>query len=197
MSENPFQGFPKIPRLNRDIVITEKIDGTNAQIYITDTPGTMPYVAIYRDGERNLYMIAGSRSRYLTVENDNYGFARWVQKNYLDLFKLGDGRHYGEWWGQGLQRGYGLKEKRFSLFNTGRWNRDNKPECCHVVPVLYSGRFDTDVVLNMISFLKRDGSQAAPGFMNPEGVVVFHTAANSCFKVTCQNDDKYKGLMNE
>ena len=31
-----FQPFPKIPRLSREIVITEKIDGTNAQILITD-----------------------------------------------------------------------------------------------------------------------------------------------------------------
>ena len=29
-----FEKFDKIPRLSRDIVITEKIDGTNAQIYI-------------------------------------------------------------------------------------------------------------------------------------------------------------------
>ena len=32
MSELTFEPWPKIPRLKRDIIITEKIDGTNAQI---------------------------------------------------------------------------------------------------------------------------------------------------------------------
>jgi hypothetical protein len=31
-----FAGFPKISRLSRDCIITEKIDGTNAQILITE-----------------------------------------------------------------------------------------------------------------------------------------------------------------
>jgi hypothetical protein len=31
-----FQAFPKIPRLVRDCVITEKLDGTNASIIITE-----------------------------------------------------------------------------------------------------------------------------------------------------------------
>ena len=31
-----FTKFPKIPRLNRDMIITEKIDGTNAQIYVAE-----------------------------------------------------------------------------------------------------------------------------------------------------------------
>lgn len=31
-----FQGFKKIPRLSRDIIITEKIDGTNGLIYIDE-----------------------------------------------------------------------------------------------------------------------------------------------------------------
>ena len=30
-----FQGFGKIARLDREIIVTEKIDGTNAQIRIT------------------------------------------------------------------------------------------------------------------------------------------------------------------
>lgn len=31
-----FNGFPKIYRLSRECIITEKIDGTNASILITD-----------------------------------------------------------------------------------------------------------------------------------------------------------------
>ena len=31
-----FEGFPKIARLSREIVVTEKIDGTNARVCITE-----------------------------------------------------------------------------------------------------------------------------------------------------------------
>ena len=103
-----FVAFPKIPRLSRRCVITEKIDGTNACIFIGE------------DGE----FLVGSRTRWITPENDNHGFARWAYEHKDELLGLGPGRHFGEWWGQGIQRGYGLKEKRFSLFNTSRWMDD-------------------------------------------------------------------------
>ena len=35
----PFVSFPKISRLNRSVIITEKIDGTNAGIYIPENDG--------------------------------------------------------------------------------------------------------------------------------------------------------------
>lgn len=173
-----FEGFPKIPRLNRDCVITEKLDGTNAQVYITD------------DGD----VFAGSRNRMLTIHDDNFGFANWVERNKQELLKLGPGRHFGEWWGRGIQRGYGLKEKRFSLFNTARWAyATDRPECCHVVPMLYQGLFSTVSVRHTVTGLVNNGSQAAPGFMNPEGVIVWHEAARQMFKVTCEDDEKPKG----
>lgn len=34
-TETQFVSFPKMPRLHREIVITEKLDGTNAQVYLT------------------------------------------------------------------------------------------------------------------------------------------------------------------
>lgn len=84
--EDPhFEPFPKIARLSREIVVTEKIDGTNAQVFITD------------DGR----VLAGSRTRWLTPESDNFGFAAWVHANQFNLKQLGQGRHYGEWWGAG------------------------------------------------------------------------------------------------
>ena len=123
-----FVGFPKLTRLSKGAIITEKLDGTNAQILI------MP------DG----LVVAGSRNRYLTVDDDNFGFAKWVKANEEELRAgLGVGRHFGEWWGLGIQRGYGLQEKRFS-------------------------------------------SVASPGFMNPEGVVVF--AGGALFKKTFGGD---------
>ena len=169
-----FQGFPKISRLRRNVIITEKLDGTNAQIYITD----------------DLQLYAGSRNRWITPEDDNYGFAGWADRNKDQLLLLGPGRHFGEWWGNGIQRKYDLAEKRFSLFNVGRWNNHNPPPaCCHVVPVLCGGPLSDAIVESALSSLRRNGSQAAPGFMDPEGVVVYHTASQQLSKITLKHDD--------
>lgn len=169
-------------RLNREIVITEKIDGTNAQIHIED------------DG---VTMLVGSRTRWITPADDNYGFARWAEENKEELLKLGPGSHFGEWWGAGIQRKYGMPCKVFSLFNTDRWDVNDSlkqpPACCRVVPVLYRGRFDQEIIHACLYKLRALGSVAAPGFMDPEGVIVFHTAARIGFKITLKDDDKPKG----
>lgn len=180
MSE--FNSFPKIHRLRRECIITEKIDGSNAQVYIADDCETM---------------MVGSRTRWITPENDNFGFARWCEQNKEELLKLGPGRHFGEWWGLGIQRQYGMKEKVFSLFNTARWNEDNLPSCCRVVPVLYQGEFSTMYASWAIERLKREGSLAAPGFMKPEGIVIFHVAGNVGFKQTIEKDDSPKSLAQD
>lgn len=176
-----FQEFAKIPRLSRECVVTEKIDGTNAQVHVTD------------DGR----VLAASRSRYIGLNDDNHGFARWVIEHEAELVKLGPGRHYGEWWGAGIQRRYGLAEKRFSLFNVTRWGdadeAEKRPACCHVVPVLYRGVFDTGVIGECLNAILAEGSRAAPGFMRPEGVVVWHEAARTLFKKTIEKDDEWKG----
>src|SRR5580692_3598930 len=118
-----FEPFPSIKRLAKGCVVSEKLDGSNGQVRILE------------DGT----VLAGSRNRFITPEDDNYGFARWVKDHEDELRTgLGIGIHYGEWWGSGIQRRYGLKEKRFSLFNSGRWTDDVRPACCHVVPVLYT-----------------------------------------------------------
>jgi hypothetical protein len=173
-----FVPFNKIPRLSRDCVITEKLDGTNASIFVGE------------DGE----FLVGSRSRWITPESDNFGFAKWATEHRDELMLLGPGHHFGEWWGQGVQRGYGLTEKRFSLFNVSRWGDGIfRPACCHAVPVLYSGTFCTDAVSDALGELIRNGSAAAPGFMNPEGVIIFHVAANRLFKKTIERDEEPKG----
>lgn len=198
-TETQFVGFPKMARLHREIVITEKLDGTNAQVYLTfdDPPKGTPVVAVVLTEVGPMSIYAGSRNRWITPEDDNFGFARWVADNAVQLAELGPGRHFGEWWGKGIQRGYGLNEKRFSLFNVTRWS--TPPVCCHVVPVLYTGPFDLDEVENAAAHLRREGSAAAPGFDKPEGIVVFHTAANVAFKQTLENDDvpKSKGQKTE
>jgi hypothetical protein len=188
-----FIKFNKIPRLSREVVITEKIDGTNAQIYIENDIETITSnekSILASNGELVIY--AGSRNKYLTLENDNHGFAKWVSAHAKELFELGPGRHFGEWWGNGINRGYGLKEKRFSLFNVSRWNDSNTPECCNVVPILSIAEFHTDFINDTIERLKQNGSYAAPGFMEPEGIVIYHTAGNLMFKKTILNDEKGK-----
>ena len=40
--------------------------------------------------------------------------------------------------------------------------------------------------------LKTGGSAAAAEYMNPEGIVVYHQAADTGFKMTLDNDDKPK-----
>jgi len=177
-----FVEFPKIPRLSRECVVTEKIDGTNGCIYIG------------ADGE----FLVGSRTRWITPEADNHGFAKWAYANRDELMKLGPGRHFGEWWGQGIQRGYGLREKRFSLFNTSRWLDDAvRPACCHVVPMLIRGDFHSDLVSAAMRHLRERGSVAAPGFMRPEGIVVYHVAGNLFFKKTIEKDEERKGKQPE
>ena len=194
-----FKEFPKIARITRDCVVTEKIDGTNASIFIGE------------NGE----FLTGSRTRWITPEDDNYGFSRWAHDHKDELLGLGIGHHFGEWWGSGCQRGYRLLkgEKRFSLFNVHRWamagtelkqyptqdprifkSQEFAPACCFVVPILYEGIFDTALINSQIQRLKMEGSHAAPGFMNPEGIVIYHKAANVLFKKTIQKDDEPKGI---
>lgn len=195
-----FTCYPKVPRLNRESVITEKIDGTNAQILIT------PEGRIY----------TGSRGRWISPQNDNHGFSRWVEDHHEEIKLLGPGRHFGEWWGSGINRGYGLRNgvKRLSLFNTERWCvygdvprvipsldptapvrvQQVLPPCVGLVPILWRGLFCTEDIKNVLTELRLHGSVAAPGFDNPEGIVVFHTAANHGFKVTLDKDGQPKGL---
>jgi hypothetical protein len=173
-----FIGFPKMARYSREVIVTEKIDGTNAQIYITGDGG----------------FFTGSRTRWITPDNDNFGFSRWAHEHKDELMQLGAGRHFGEWWGSGIQRGYNLPkgEKRFSLFNVARWEHD-RPSCCQIVPILFSGNFDVLNVQEVMDNLKAQGSMASAGFRNPEGIVIFHTVANIGFKKTFDKDQSGKG----
>lgn len=185
-----FVEFPKIARLAREIIVTEKIDGTNGVIHVGD------------DGE----ILVGSRSQWIATRAkggaDNFGFASWAEQHADELRALGPGRHYGEWWGSGIQRGYGLPkgEKRFSLFNVARWSDEMnevtalaRPACCGIVPILYRGMFVTDQIERCLDRLETGGSVAAPGFMKPEGVVIFHPQGNVGFKKTIEKDTEWKG----
>jgi hypothetical protein len=212
--EIEFQSFGKIGRLFRDVVITEKIDGTNAAVgiklasyhpnettpFIPDGVKVIDRGGFEVNGMCNFALVyAQSRTRLIHPGMDNHGFARWVWDNAEYLVEnLGEGLHFGEWWGSGINRGYGLPkgEKRFSLFNTHRWGdiEFNLPSLS-VVPVLFTGPFDTGSVTYAMDTLRQIGSLASPGFMRPEGVVVYHRHANALFKATLENDTVPKSLV--
>jgi hypothetical protein len=206
-----FRSFGKIARYNRQIVITEKIDGTNACVVIDVLAEHCPKMPneIARVGNFAIY--AQSRTRMITPEDDNFGFAQWVRQNAENLCLLGVGHHFGEWWGSGIQRGYGLSkgERRFSLFNAGRWvsqhtlpkdmagcslgtSNQLAPESCHVVPILWRGNQETNEIACVMENLRINGSRAAPGFMNPEGVIIYHSASGTYYKKTLTKDDEPK-----
>ncbi len=174
-----FQAFPKIGRLSKLATVTEKIDGTNAAVVIVPTGDSDSAQGAATGALATLggfHIGAQSRTRMLdtSAKGDNLGFAKWVLENAPALISLGAGLHFGEWWGAGIQRGYGLTEKRFSLFNTARWgaHNPNTPSCCSVVPVL--AKCGLSEVDDVMSNLKVDGSRASPGYMNPEGIVIYH-----------------------
>lgn len=184
-----FREFPKIPRVSKGVCITEKIDGTNACVVVGE------------DGA----VSAQSRSRMITPEADNYGFAKWVAAHAEELKNLGPGYHYGEWWGQGIQRRYGLEEKRFSLFNVGRWadlhetnymwhkeKQQFAPECCYVVPIISQKRVDL-ALFEAETTLRSVGSLAASGFMKAEGFILYMNGTYSKFLL--ENDDIPKSKM--
>lgn len=230
MNAPAFVPFPKIGRwANNKIAITEKIDGTNGVIDICWEPSGVDSTALAAWGadevaafgiespsEPSLVLVlrAGSRNRWITTGSDNYGFARWVFENRMNLVRLGPGTHYGEWWGSGIQRGYGLEpgDKRFSLFNVGRWvdtpngvydkgnpDPDKQPinaPGLGVVPTLYygglrdpSGRCMIEEVMRRVQF---GGSEAARGFPDPEGVMVYFEALKTYSKAPF--DPSPKGL---
>lgn len=175
--------FPKMPRFfDSEIVVTEKLDGTNGVIYINEDLEGVPYIQ------------AGSRNRWLSLENDNFGFARWVNDSKEELVALlGVGTHYGEWWGNGIQRGYNMDRKVFSLFNVHRWGdlfyAEPGSTICDAVPHVTYKLEDEDVDLLFTNahhdFMINSISAAKYGkeFTNPEGYVIFHKRSNQLFKV--------------
>lgn len=194
-----FVGFPKIARYSRKVIVTEKIDGTNAQIYIPE-PGSE--LTIESSGAETfprtvVPFLVGSRTRWITPSADNHGFAAWAYAHADELLQLGPGHHFGEWWGKGINRNYGRPEKRFSLFNVGRWHDWGiRPRCCDVVPILWQGPIDILPLDCIISDLRILGSVAAPGYMKPEGIVIFHVAGNHLYKKTLEKDEQPKGAAN-
>jgi hypothetical protein len=195
-----FVKWSKIPRFNREWEITEKIDGTNAVLYWSDTHDGRFDTSSVLAQVGDLFLYAGSRNRWLHHGADNHGFAKWAQENAEDLATLGPGRHYGEWYGQGVQRGYGLNEKRFALFNT-KWSAQfdmGLPKGVDSVPILThaAGASLNADILESLAWLREYGSAIAPDYKNPEGIVIRHMQSGDRFKVTVEDDEIPRELNN-
>lgn len=183
-----FKAFEKISKFTGiNMTITQKIHGTNAQIIIVPVNDFSPKDQSEVDAvnadimspfvwvEGKLYQLEiGSRTRFIVPGDDNYGFARFVRENKVEIVaKLGPGTHFGEWAGPGINSGEGLKEKMFVLFNHYRFPPERPlPKNCTVVPILYTGPYSDQAVRDVLLDLKTNGSKLSPGFMRPEGVVI-------------------------
>lgn len=209
-----FTPYGKTPRLNRDIIVTEKIDGTNAAIRVEEGVWVNPSlwdeegVTASIETEDTAYtLIAQSRNRIITPNSegrstDNAGFAGWVREHALPLaLLLGAGIHFGEWYGQGIQRAYGLDHKRFALFNPDRYKWESivaaqlSGVAVETVPVLYRGPNSTSTIRGVVEDLRLGGSHLPEALFYPaEGAIVFHTASRQVYKVLCENDDMPKSL---
>lgn len=223
IEELEFREWPKTARLNRDMIVTEKVDGTNAAVRVIPAAGLLglpevihpgaqyeQHIAVEDANGRLMLVGAQSRKKLITPgkQTDNYGFAQFVFDNaqaFADT--LGEGIHFGEWYGPGVQKNpwpQGFEGKRFMLFNVTRWGAPETRELLkgrfngqvEVATVLYEGPFDVDFVNDIVYGLKTHGSKHVPGFTKPEGVIVFNTAAGINFKVTCERDEAPKGLAN-
>lgn len=179
-----FKSFPKIPRLaNLDVRITQKLNGTNGLIAIDLSSPLEPEIK------------PGSRNRWIESDkDDNFGFRRWVLDNQNDLINfLGEGYHYGEWCGPGIQNGEGLKERGFYLFSPKkRYFNDKRkveftPPNVHFVPELYNGKWDV-TQYSWLRKLQMSGSRLVPGF--PAEGLILEVNGKLTIKVIINEDDK-------
>lgn len=225
--ELKFKEWPKTARLNRNMIVTEKIDGTNAAVRVVPVellaatghglhggmePGDQHEQHVLVESSNGRFVLVGAQSRKKLItpgkQTDNYGFAQFVFDNaqtFADV--LGEGIHFGEWYGPGIQKNpwpQGFEGKRFMLFNVTRWGAPETRELLkssfngqvEVATVIYEGPFDVTRVNNLVLALKDDGSWHVPGMSKPEGVIVFNEAAGINFKVTLEKDETYKGNAN-
>jgi len=172
-----FKAWPKIERIKGApiVTITEKIDGTNSCVIIQD--GKLVGVQ--------------SRTRMIKPGDDNFGFAFWVYDNEEELSRiLGDGYHYGEWYGEGIQKNpHKITGRRFALFNVGRQypeGFDTTELPVKTVPHLYTGPWYETVVenhMNAVRFVAED-----EGY-EPEGIIVYWHQTRSYSKATFRSPE--------
>ena len=127
--------FKKFQKIKREEMLyvrcSQKINGTNCHV-------------VFDNGK----WLAASKNRYLKKDSDHFGFYRFVEENYIELFNiLGPGTHYGEWCGKGIQNGEGLSNRHWVLFsqkyvNILNFTKKNILEnhICYKAPIIIQGR---------------------------------------------------------
>lgn len=187
-----FIKWPSTPRFHKGMTIAEKINGTNACVRILDGKVT-----------------AQSRKRIITPESDNFGFASWVYENAGALTDvLGYGVHFGEWFGEGIQKNpLGIEGKRFALFSPWKFNDTEKERIqesglVEFVPILFEGQADYMTIPNVIEDLIYTGSRVvgaaqkfAPAIRrahDAEGIIVWHRETQQKYKILLDNDAIHK-----
>ena len=196
-----YASFPSIERLeNIYCVISEKVDGTNGLIEINE---------VFPVGEpKEIQIRFGSRNRYITFNNDNADFANFF-RHYEARFKdvaadiilkelevSGETltecqeqyplRIYGEWFGSGIQRGYGLKDKFFMPFSTFYAEKLIEYQVPNIVKpnIMYTGKFNkltADMCMNTLAI---HGSGIIKDYKRPEGIVIHFPKYNFRLKQT-------------
>lgn len=221
-----FKSWGSTPRFHKGLHITEKINGTNAGVsvqgfsYGHHVRNEIPSDAILVvDDENNVeYLVrAQSRKRIITPDNDNFGFAGWVWENAEGLANLlGFGYHYGEWYGEGIQKNpLAVKGRKWALFNTWHWGRKENLERLKaadipgltIVPVLHDeqrdGPADYMTIPQILGDLHNgsyaDGYETLPNahkmdfhVEGPEGIIVWQRETQQRYKILLREDDKHK-----
>jgi hypothetical protein len=205
-----FKPMSKIGRNALTMYVTEKLDGSNSSIHIfLDTPEDVsgfPYAPTAIVGNHHIY--TASRKRWIAPAedtdekgSDNFGFAKWVKDNAVELVNLGEGSHFGEWVGPGIQKNpHQLEEKTFYLFNNYRWgaactakNEGHKnvfPDCAQVVPHLLTHTYGQDAIETAMIELAAHGSHIGG---KPEGIMIYLPEADHYQKVTFEfSEGKWK-----
>ena len=183
-----FRKWGSTPRWHNGMTITEKINGTNGGIIIY-----------------NGQVKAQSRKRIITPDDDNFGFARWVYDNAGALMDtLGYGYHYGEWFGEGIQKNpLGIEGKRFALFHATKYTPANgydleQVDNLETVPLLHHGQATVwtipDILADLVAGSKVVGAKEGA---ESEGIIVWHKETQQKYKILLTNDDVHKWQLND
>ena len=158
--DEDFHAFPEVEHICKTHMrITQKVHGSNCQIYIYEEDGTKK-------------LKVGTKNRWLSLDDDNYGVCKFVHDNAEFFLQFSLGHHYGEWAGKGINSGEGMKERMLFLFsNPARYEGITFHPNVTFVPEMYNGVLDQSQIEYWMTFLKANGSFIVPGFMNVEGII--------------------------
>lgn len=200
--DNLISDWPTIPRLTESLIVTEKLDGVFGKIHISDYPPstyTSDHTVTKTPDGRAFIVTAATRDFKLKHDTDYFGFREWVYAHAQSLAMiLGPGDHFGEWWGGGIRRGYGLPDgdRRFSLFDFNRWSsmigqtlEMTEVDEIRVVPIITTlSSFDSSDIHRLLDLLRRTGSYAEVGYKPAEGVVIYNTDGLPVVKAVLKDD---------